>query len=283
MLEKIMDEIFKKKLAGLRNAAKPTNFAQALFGEVHWLAKEAIDHKVELSTSVDFSEKKQVLDSLERFAQDKIEQSPVNKIEIPGGEILKKADPTWDAIHLASSKASLLSDLTVDRETIKVCLDAKEAGKIRLIFVPESFRPYEEYSGDLKEEAAVNGLLPFFPLKTAELFSRMIGAMKLKPEEVLVFASQYQDKDISAEVMKIVAFFKPEVIVTLGAAPTQKILKGQERLTQVHGQFFTRKIEGVGSFTVVPLFHPSIIENNLNMKKAAWTDMQKIMSHLNLL
>jgi uracil-DNA glycosylase family 4 len=68
--------------------------------------------------------------------------------------------------------------------------------------------------------------------------------------------------------------------VTLGANSTHKILKVQDRLTQLHGQFFNRKIENIGTFIVVPLFHPSIIENNQNMKKTAWTDMQKIMKQL---
>ncbi len=80
--------------------------------------------------------------------------------------------------------------------------------------------------------------------------------------------------------MRIAAFYKPEVIVTLGAKATHKILKGQERLAMVHGQFFVRKIENVGTMTIVPLFHPSIIESNQNMKKTAWSDMQKIMQHL---
>jgi uracil-DNA glycosylase family 4 len=57
------------------------------------------------------------------------------------------------------------------------------------------------------------------------------------------------------------------------------VLKSTDRLAQVHGQFFSRKI-GEKTFQVVPLFHPSIIETNQNMKKTAWADMQKIMKHL---
>lgn len=282
MLEMSMDEIFKKKLEGLRNPAKPNTFAEALFGEVHWLVKESRTHVVEVIDQTQFSEKQQVLNSLERFAQEKIETSKEQKIVIEGGEIHKKPEPVWDGIEVLASKEELLKSLTVDQNTLDICLKNKESN-VRVLFVPEEFRKFEDFSGELKDNESVNELLAFFPQRTAELFSRMISAMKLKTSEVLVFACQNNGTDITEEVMKVATFYRPEVIVTLGATSTQKVLKSQERLTQVHGQFFSRKIENVGQFTVVPLFHPSIIENNMNMKKAAWADMQKIMSHLNLL
>jgi hypothetical protein len=31
---------------------------------------------------------------------------------------------------------------------------------------------------------------------------------------------------------------------------------------------------------VAPLFHPSVIASNINMKKSTWADMQKIMQAL---
>lgn len=283
MLEMSMDDIFKKKLEGLRNPSKSNTFAQALFGEVHWLVKESRAQVVEVIDQTQFSEKQQVLNSLERFAQEKIETSKEQKIVIDGGEILKKPEPVWNGIELINSEDELLKSLTVDQNTLKVCLNKKTPPNVRILFVPEEFRKYEDFSTELKDQESVNELLAFFPQKTAELFARMISAMKLNTSEVLVFACQNGGTDITEEVMKVASFYQPEVIVTLGATSTQKVLKSQERLTQVHGQFFSRKIENIGSFTVVPLFHPSIIENNMNMKKAAWADMQKIMSHLNLL
>lgn len=66
----------------------------------------------------------------------------------------------------------------------------------------------------------------------------------------------------------------------LRGEPPSKILKSNDRLSLVHGEFFTRKIGDETSIQVVPLFHPSIIETNQNMKKTAWVDMQKIMKHL---
>jgi uracil-DNA glycosylase family 4 len=147
------------------------------------------------------------------------------------------------------------------------------------MFVPEDYRKNEDYQGELKE-GLINQLLPAFPLKTAEFFSKMVSAMKLEDAELLIYPVMNQGQDISREVMKVAAFYQPEIIVTLGANATHKILQSQERLTQVHGQFFNRKIENIGTFIVVPLFHPSIIENNQNMKKTAWLDMQKMMKHL---
>jgi uracil-DNA glycosylase family 4 len=108
----------------------------------------------------------------------------------------------------------------------------------------------------------------------------MVTAMKLKPENVVVFSVDKDGEDNSRQVMEAAAFFRPEVIITLGAKAAHKILKGNDRLSNIHGQFFKRDIDEVGAFQVVPLFHPSIIETNQNMKKTAWADMQKIMKHL---
>jgi DNA polymerase len=108
----------------------------------------------------------------------------------------------------------------------------------------------------------------------------MIKAMKLTAAEVVIYPVSIGDNDLSAEVMAITSFFQPEVVITLGAIASNKILKNNDRLSNTHGQFFTRKINSSVNFTVVPLFHPTIIESNQNMKKTAWADMQKIMKVL---
>lgn len=274
-----MSDPFKQNLLRLRQPAAPRTFGEALFGPVAWIKKNHPAPDIEKKTSTDFSEKNQIMESLERYAQEKLGEDPSAVIKISGGEIAKKPEPTWEGIDLAPSFAELKSKLHLESEVMDLCLSSKEKGKIRIMFVAESFRGYEEFKAELKE-GFINQLLPAFSFKTAELFSRMLSAMKLEDEEVLIYPTMSHEKDISAEAMLVAAYFNPEVIVTLGANATHKILKGQERLAQVHGEFFNRKIENIGTFIVVPLFHPSIIENNQNMKKTAWTDMQKIMKHL---
>lgn len=274
-----MDDLFKQNLLKMRQPAAATTFAEALFGQVSWVQKTEPKKTPLQTVSTQYTEKAQIMESLERYAQEKLGENPVVPIKISGGEIALKPEPTWDGIAEYAQYRDLIQDLSLEPSILDLCLKNKEAGKVRILFVPESFRQFDEFKQELKE-GFINQLLPAFPFKTAELFSRMLSAMKLIDEEVLIYPTMKNEEDISSEVMKVVGFYRPEIIVTLGANPTHKILKGQERLAQVHGQFFNRKIENIGTFLVVPLFHPSIIENNQNMKKTAWADMQKIMKHL---
>ena len=279
MLEKVMDEMFKQNLLRLRQPQAPTTFSEALFGQVTW-AKKVVVKNVQPEISAEkFTEKAQIMESLERYAQEKLGEAPAAVIKIDGGEIARKPEPTWDGIPQYAQISELLKDLSPEKEVLELCLQNKKPGAVKIMFVPDSLRTYEEFKAELKD-GFINQLLPAFPFKTAELFSRMLSAMKLEDQEVVIYPAMMNETDISHEVMKVAGYFQPEVIVTLGANPTHKILKGQERLAQVHGQFFNRKIENIGTFIVVPLFHPSIIENNQNMKKTAWADMQKIMKHL---
>lgn len=270
-----MEQIFKQNLLTLRNPENPKTFSDALFPNSLWkpLKKTPVSKpKTDILISDEYSEKKQVLESFERFAQEKIKESPSGVVEIQGGELAQKSIATWEA-------SADLSSLTLPSQFLDVIVKNKKPGKVQAIFVTETFRNWEEVEKDLKE-GLINELLVGFPQKTAEFFERMILAMKLMPDEVLLYPVEFAGKDFSSEVITIAAHFRPEVIITLGAKATQKILKVNDRLTLIHGQFFARELEDGHSFQVVPLFHPSIIETNQNMKKTAWTDMQKIMKHL---
>lgn len=277
MLERMMDELFKQNLLSFRDDYVPQTFAEALFGKLEKLTKDSALKAAPVKET--FSEKSQVIESLERFAQEKLANSEKNIIKIPGGEIAQRPRPSWEGISNFSNLNELLGELSLDQKTLNICFEKKCPSEVRVLFVSEAFRSPEEYAAN-SAQGLLSLFLPAFPTKTAELFVRMVMAMKLLENEVLIYPSIYHGVDISTEVMKVAAYFKPEVIITLGANATQKILKAQDRLAQVHGQFFYRKIEDIGNFLIVPLFHPSIIENNQNMKKTAWTDMQKIMQHL---
>jgi hypothetical protein len=275
-----MDGLFKQKLLTLRNPPKAVTFSDALFGDASWVKKPTRPSVKPLPPKEEFSEKVQVIESLERFAQEKVTELQTNIIKLDGGEVHVKAEPVWDNLQSFTSAESLKASLKLEPEFQKIVLQDKEPLVVKAIFVSEKFRSWDEVSLELKS-GFINELIVGFPLKTAELFYRMIMAMKLEAHEVIVYPVEGLDEsDFSQEVMEVAAFYKPEVIITLGAKATQKILKSNDRLSMVHGQFFNRKLGEKGSFQVVPLFHPSIIETNQNMKKTAWADMQKIMKHL---
>lgn len=279
MLEKAMEALFKQKLLNLRNPRPAVTFGEALLKDTSWLKKPSILKAPSSPSREVYSEKVQVIESLERFAQEKVKEVKTDLFKIPGGEVLVRPEPNWDDIKTHESLESLSGSLKLGPQFLDIIFKNKTPGKVQVLFVTEKFRTFEEISSELKG-SFVDELIAGFPLKTAELFERMIGAMKLAPTEVLIYPVEGQDEsDFSSDVMEVASFMKAEIIVTLGAKATNKILKSNDRLSMVHGQFFSRR-SGETTFQVVPLFHPSIIETNQNMKKTAWTDMQKIMKHL---
>lgn len=272
--------MFKQKLLSLRNPPVAKTFSEALLGDTSWLKRE---NKVPLKTipvKETFSEKVQVIESLERFAHEKAEETQSKILKVDGGELHIRPEPGWDDLSHFASESQLKESIKLDPRLIRISLDKKVPRTVKALFVSEKFRTWEEVEPELKD-GFINELLAGFPQKTAELFHRMITAMKLEASEVIIFPVEGQDEaDFSRDVMEIAAFYRPEVIITLGAKATSKILKSNDRLSMVHGQFFNRRMGDTGTFQVVPLFHPSIIETNQNMKKTAWADMQKIMKHL---
>lgn len=273
-----MEGIFRQKLLSLRKPAAPQSFAEALLGDTSWLKKNT-PPKAERPVKEVFSEKVQVIESFERFAQEKSSELNTNVLKIDGGEVVVKNEPAWVVTNFQSS-TELMNSLQLESRLLNVVLNSKKQGEVKALFVSEKFRSWEEVSTELKD-GFINELIVGFPLKTAELFERMILAMKLTPSEVIIYPVEgSSETDYSQDVMEVAAYYQPEIIITLGARATQKILKSNDRLTLIHGQFFSRKLGEHGNFQVVPLFHPSIIETNQNMKKTAWADMQKIMKYL---
>lgn len=234
----------------------------------------------ETPVSRGFTEKRQVIESLERFAQEKAVETQQPVIRFDRGEIIVKPDPVWDNVGMAADLTALTAGLSLEKETLDILFRGKSPGAIKALFVTENIRPWEEVSGELKG-GFVDELLTGFPLKTAEFFERMIQAMKLTAEEVMVYPVESNgETDLAAEVIRIALYFRPEIVITLGAKAAQKILKSNDRLSLIHGQFHERRVENQVTLQIVPLYHPSILETNLSMKKTTWTDMQKIMKHL---
>jgi uracil-DNA glycosylase family 4 len=272
-----MDDLFKQNLLRLRSPSPPVTFAQALMGPNPWeLVSTPAPRPVLVKE--EFTEQAQVIESLERFAQEKIKH-PDDSLPVEGGEIRMKKEPIWEGVPRHEDLTSLSDHLSMAPEIKNIILAGKKTGKIAILFVSETFRDWSEVQSELKD-GFINELLCAFPVKTAELFERMVKAMKLTQEEVMIYPVEQMGQDLSAEVMQLSGYFRPELIVTLGAKASQQVLKNKDRLSLIHGQFFPRKIENIGTFSIVPLFHPSIIETNQNMKKTAWADMQKIMKHL---
>ena len=129
-----------------------------------------------------------------------------------------------------------------------------------------------------------NSLGIVFSKDISNLFHRMIAAMKLDLEQVLI--SAVGDSDESFKLLQSeVLTYRPDFLVTLGAKATQKMLGTKSRLNQIHGEHFNLVFESENETYEVklsPLFHPEYLSINQSMKQTAWVDMQKIMESLGL-
>ncbi len=123
-------------------------------------------------------------------------------------------------------------------------------------------------------------------MRASELLDKMIFAMKISPEKVVKIFHQTKLPESGTEFDQLMISLlksKPKFLISLGAVATNTLLGRKEKLTKVHGQFFPIKIHSEADqheVKLMPLFHPDFLLINPNMKRAAWTDLQKIMSSL---
>lgn len=118
-----------------------------------------------------------------------------------------------------------------------------------------------------------------------DLLDKMIKALKHPLDKIArCYSVDIKNDDFAARFGLEISFTRPKVIVTLGAAASHFLLKNNKKLSHIHGQFFEeiyKQDENEHKFVVVPLFHPDFLVINQNMKRTTWSDLQKILSHLN--
>ncbi|HWE03879.1 MAG TPA: uracil-DNA glycosylase [Tepidisphaeraceae bacterium] len=133
------------------------------------------------------------------------------------------------------------------------------------------------------------------------LLDRMIGAMGLRREQAYIAnvvkcrahlpGPPAKDRAPAPEEVaacspyleRQVEIIRPEVIVTLGVPASQFVLSTRLSMSRLRGNWHTW--HGVA---VMPTWHPSYLlrcekEGNLEPKRQAWSDLQKVMAHLGLI
>jgi len=122
--------------------------------------------------------------------------------------------------------------------------------------------------------------------EAGELLTKMIQAMKLAPNEFCLFGATDEDfSDLNCKnafKFKVIAELKnmkPDYVVLLGATISQIFLDQKDKMSQIHGKFFPFHEEEC-DWQYMPIFHPSFLLINPNMKRAAWMDLQLIMQAL---
>lgn len=246
-------------------------------------ALEDPDEKSEKSVT----EKIKVLDSLQDFARKQLAEGEKESIRFPGGEIRNK-DLGLD--FLGEYAPELKKQDEIKQQTSKLSpkfFDLKFSlspkAPLKAMFIAEC----SEEVSELQDKEL--GLEAFFDRTAAQLFDRMIQAMKFKEGEVLVSSCNVlkdgEKLSFEQELVNEILSFRPQVVFSLGGATTARLLGSSQRLQNCHGQFFEKEVAGASEshkFEVMPLFSPAFLVEAPNSKRIAWEDMQKAMSKLGL-
>lgn len=273
-----------KRFQEMRNRAKRSPkphgicFAEALLGEAPWLNFTKDYKPLSSGKSIEplkitpirvkedvsngsLSEKKEVLNSLKEFAKTTLGDKTKKKIYIPGGEV--KLEKT------SEDGVDFYNHIEIEGKQIENSLPTA-----RVCFVGNFEKDLE--SKDKTEDKA----------QSLELLERMISAMGLESGDYLVIDRiQFDHQGLDKLVQKIINV-KPEFIIAFGGKTANFFLGKQERLQKTHGQFFNIKFSSKTSSNdstvsqVVPIFHPDYLLINLDMKRTAWNDLQKVMKAL---
>jgi len=125
-----------------------------------------------------------------------------------------------------------------------------------------------------------------------DLLGKMISAMKLTGKEFKRFSldpnleevsdlvgNQQSPNEATLSLLNCISECRPRVVVALGAIVTNILLGRREKLSTIHGQFFEIKAND-WNYSLLPVFHPDYLIINPNMKRTAWSDLQKVMERV---
>lgn len=276
-----MEQIFKEKLLKLKNPDKITSFSQEILPNADWTIVDAEYIHQENESAEIKGERKIVLENLQKFAEEKLEDKDEVKInqvkiakkepEIEIEEFIYEEAEKLTAEEFLELASQIEMSAIVDRFNCRV--DNPE--NVKLIFVTDKFLNIENPKSEFHL---------FFEDETAELFKKMVSAMKLSENEFLITAINYFDDSSYDFYIEELAYFTPEVVMTLGATASAKVLGIKQRLSSIHGNFYLKGIKYLddtcAKLSVCPIFHPEFLRINPNMKKTAWEDMQKVMKKI---
>lgn len=277
-----MEQIFKDKLLKLKNPDKITNFSQEILPNADWVELNVDGISQDEVVEEIKGERKIVLENLQKFAEEKLENK--EEVKINQVTIAKKENSDIEIDEFLYEEAEKLTseefldmasqiEASAILERLEKRVEYPE--KLKVIFVTDKFLNIENPKSEFHL---------FFEEETAELFKRMVAAMKLSDDEFLISAINDHDDNEYDFFLEELAFFTPEIVMTLGASATTKVLGVKQRLSSIHGNFYLKGIKYLDNtcaqLSVCPIFHPEFLRINPNMKKTAWEDMQKVMKKI---
>jgi len=281
MLIKFMEQKFKEALQNhyrLKLTKSPAREYRDHLYPLGWSYRSLKKIPIAKKELSKHSEKASVINSLKDFSEDLLNksQSESGSIRLDKIEISKKEN------RLDQYKVESFSREYVEKETCKASYDARYSkldslDQVEVIFVADTlYSKFEDDPEDLVEFMAL------FDRATAELFSKMVKAMKLSPSNYLLTAISFEKegkKSVLPVVLSEIEHFQPKIVISLGVSASHALIDTNQRLKDLHGNFYPINIRGL-EVEVMPLFSPNLLNSAPHMKSITWIDMQKAMERL---
>lgn len=107
----------------------------------------------------------------------------------------------------------------------------------------------------------------FFKGKRGGLLAKILAAMQLTPESVLIC-----NVSDAASIHTKIKQTKPKILITLGQEAGRLLLNITSPMEQFQGKFHT-----YNGIQVMPTLHPSALLAQPGLKRKVWEDMQQVM------
>ena len=225
------------------------------------------------------------------------EEIGFSKRKVSNLELQEKLSPTPRKAAPPLKKSENLSELIENLNNCTKCLKDKFIQKC------DVKHEYLKLSDSISPKNGIDvlfvggypkGDLEGFNLVERELLEKMALAMKLKNGHAVSLSIKcpLDNEDVIegvrencySNLQNEIKVLKPKFVIPMGAVATNMTLEKRERLSKVHGEFFTKSLKvnerNVHKYMVVPIFHPEFLLINPNMKRTAWLDLQKVIEYL---
>lgn len=122
---------------------------------------------------------------------------------------------------------------------------------------------------------------------SGKFLAEMLATINLKREDIYITnIVKYRPPDnrdpLPSEVLACeewlheqIKIIRPKVIVTLGRHAMEHFIPGQ-KISEVHGQSFTRTLPDIGTQTFFVLYHPAAALYNGSLRQTLIADFQKV-------
>ncbi len=138
------------------------------------------------------------------------------------------------------------------------------------------------------------GLDAVFGLEQDEMLGKMLEAMTVPRQDVFVTnlikcivpAGQQplagQVESCLGHLEKQILALRPEFICAMGSLAAKTLVKRRAPLSRLRGAFYEYSLETGESCKVMVTYHPTYLQQNPDMKRAAWLDLQLLARTMGL-